>query len=225
MSKVHFTNNKIKIHLIKLLMAKLRKTVFSVCHVKLLTITNFPMYKIHFRTCTGLCLIFTSILSFFVIVLITLLLKGDSIQVLNGNFVANEVGGLLYSESCFIPTSKIQENICAPQFIIAGTMKGGTTSLFTYLQHHPLVLPLNQTDVTIAGKTKQFTISAMGDKETRFFNKQIYNQVLNELSYKRVMDTYLSFFPKISSTNKEHPNYKEGFITGEASPTYLVRQS
>lgn len=145
-----------------------------------------------------------------------------TIQILDKNIVANHVGGIMYSPSCFVPNTVEKKNFCAPQFIIAGTMKGGTTSLYTYLQHHPLVLPLENTDVKVKGKTKEFTISAMGDKEIRFFNREVYSRLTDEIPTNKYMDTYLSFFPKISSQSNEYPNYREGYITGEASPTYLV---
>ncbi len=73
----------------------------------------------------------------------------------------------------------------SPSFIIIGTQKGGTTSLYRYLENHPLVL------------------SAI-KKEVYFWNHH----------YKRGLDWYLSHFPSLNDshqfiTGEATPSYLE----------------
>jgi hypothetical protein len=50
-----------------------------------------------------------------------------------------EYFGEVANDKCYIPPNR---NSCAPQFVIVGAMKSGTTSLYGYLSHHPDILPL-----------------------------------------------------------------------------------
>lgn len=79
-----------------------------------------------------------------------------------------------------------------PNFIIIGTQKGGTTSLFKYLIQHPNILP----------PTK---------KEVHFFDFNFNN---NPQGIRR----YRSHFPLNTSLL---PGTKNNFITGEATPYYM----
>lgn len=77
------------------------------------------------------------------------------------------------------------EKRLSPSFIIIGTQKGGTTSLYRYLENHPLVL------------------SAI-KKEVYFWNHH----------YKRGLDWYLSHFPSLNDshqfiTGEATPSYLE----------------
>ncbi|NEP44043.1 MAG: tetratricopeptide repeat protein, partial [Okeania sp. SIO2H7] len=70
-----------------------------------------------------------------------------------------------------------------PNFIIIGTVKGGTTSLYNYICQHPQVLPATE-------------------KEVRFFNKQ----------FERGKDWYFAHFPSIPEgeqflTGEASPTY------------------
>ena len=156
----------------------------------------------------------------------TVLKDPGTVQKLTVNGITKELGGIPYSESCFVPKAVLKENLCAPQFIIAGTMKGGTTSLYTYLLQHPLVLPLAQSSINLprGENGKRMRLVAMGDKEIRFFNKHIYNPIVAQYPSQSTLRAYLSFFPEIHADEKHEISYKSGFITGEASPTYLVSQ-
>ena len=62
------------------------------------------------------------------------------------------------NKKCFIPTNR---NTCAPQFIIAGAMKCGTTSLYGYLSHHPDILPLGESseDIYLGKKLSESNLS------------------------------------------------------------------
>ncbi len=72
-----------------------------------------------------------------------------------------------------------------PNFIIIGTVKGGTTSLYSYLTKHPLILPAIR-------------------KEIYFWN--------DKRSFDRGLDWYYSHFPEISTnqicnSGEASPNY------------------
>jgi hypothetical protein len=82
-----------------------------------------------------------------------------------------------------------------PTFVIAGSQKCGTTSLYSYLLKHPQMIPL-------ADSTK-----ALGKKETRFFSSH----------YTRDFSVYMSNFQPISSMMHN----KKKVITGEGSPEYI----
>jgi len=88
-----------------------------------------------------------------------------------------------------------------PNFLIIGETKCGTTSLYDNLIQHPNILPSN-------GNGNDTVVDAtvpLGVKEIRFFDKQ----------YNKGWDWYQQCFPSCP----------EGFITGEASPTYFGRQT
>lgn len=75
-------------------------------------------------------------------------------------------------------------NTLTPSFLIIGTQKGGTTSLYRYLEQHPQILPAIK-------------------KEIYFWNYH----------YKRGLDWYLSHFPSLKEptylTGEATPNYIE----------------
>lgn len=79
-----------------------------------------------------------------------------------------------------------------PSFIIAGFPRCGTTSLYNYLVSHPSIVPALK-------------------KEIRFFN-QYYSYGLN---------WYKLFFPTFFSKYKIGSNYRDDFITGDGSSTYV----
>jgi tetratricopeptide (TPR) repeat protein len=83
------------------------------------------------------------------------------------------------------------EQVLSPQFIIIGTQKGGTTSLYRYLEQHPQIFPAIR-------------------KEIYFWNYH----------YHRGLDWYLSHFPCFSTeqhylTGEASPNYLEDKQTPE----------
>ncbi len=86
-----------------------------------------------------------------------------------------------------------------PHFLIIGTQKGGTTSLFNYLAQHSSILP------PLGKKTKDGAIVA-GTKELHFFDNQ----------FQRGVRWYRSHFqfPKYFPLGKK-------FMTGEATPDYI----
>lgn len=79
-----------------------------------------------------------------------------------------------------------------PDFLIIGTMKGGTTSLYNYLVQHPNVLP--------AAK-----------KEVHFF----------DWDFQKGIEHYRSQFPTSIYKNMLQLFYRRAFICGEASPYYF----
>ena len=127
------------------------------------------------------------------------------------------------SATCWVPPTQRQP-ICAPHFIIAGAMKSGTTSLYSYLQMHPLVLPLATSSVVLPSGSdgEQLKITALGEKEIRYFNKQVYGPLRKKHTRQETFEAYLRFFPEISADESSPYRAKDGFITGEASPSYLV---
>ncbi len=78
-----------------------------------------------------------------------------------------------------------------PNFIIGGTLKAGTTSVYTYLNSHP-------------------HICGSSTKETRFFNKKYTDNKPIDIK------TYSSYFNKCLSVNEQKivfeasPQYLEG---------------
>ena len=120
------------------------------------------------------------------------------------------VPGKEFGVSCWIPEGR---DHCAPQFIIAGAMKCGTTSLWTYLLHHPQVLPLDHVEID---PKKLRTV--MAEKEVRFWNDPAYSQLVKEYGFSEAFGYYLDLFQPISGT-PGGPNF--GKITGEASPMYI----
>lgn len=81
-----------------------------------------------------------------------------------------------------------------PSFIIIGSQKCGTTSLYEYLCHHPLVVP-------------------GGRRETHFFDWR-WNKELKSTTNQR--NFYMNFFDK--STIDKNPS----LVTGESTPSYLL---
>merc|ERR1712130_46783 len=125
------------------------------------------------------------------------------------------MNGVHVHQNCWIPEGR---DACAPQFIVAGAMKSGTTSLWAYLLNHPLVLPLQK---TVIDPQKKRTVLA--EKEVRFFNDPAYSQLIKEYGKKQAINFYLDLFypipPAPSQGGKQASNY--GKITGEASPMYI----
>ena len=116
--------------------------------------------------------------------------------------------GKSVSKNCYIIDGR---TTCAPQFIIAGAMKCGTTSMYSYLSQHPQVLPL-KANSTLNGR------KILADKEIRFWDDIKFSNLLTALGPSKLMNQYLDVFPDISPDVQ----VKNGFITGEASPTYIV---
>jgi hypothetical protein len=79
-----------------------------------------------------------------------------------------------------------------PDFVIIGTQRGGTTSLFKYLMQHPQVI-------------------GIPGKEIHFFDYQFYKGVR----------WYKSSFPSKAKTDRQEKALRKRVITGEASPYYL----
>jgi len=83
-------------------------------------------------------------------------------------------------------------NLAMPDFIIIGTQRGGTTSLYHYLLAHP----------QIAAATK---------KEVHFFDKKFH----------RGIAWYRARFPSLIQWDMAETRQSQRFITGEATPYYL----
>ncbi len=79
-----------------------------------------------------------------------------------------------------------------PDFLIIGTQKGGTTSLFRYLSDHPQVAPGRK-------------------KEIRFFDKRFH----------RGVDWYRAHYPPRWRRHLYRATRARRLVTGEATPTYL----
>ena len=80
-----------------------------------------------------------------------------------------------------------------PTFIIAGATRSGTTSLYEYLENHPNVLPPMK-------------------KETVFFN----------YAYHKNPKWYRLYFPTINEKLEQNQRSEKFFISGEATPTYII---
>ncbi len=80
-----------------------------------------------------------------------------------------------------------------PDFIIIGTQRGGTTSLYNYLADHP-------------------SIGAASIKEIHFFDTA---------HFKQGRAWYRAHFPSAVQKYLVERELKSGFLTGEASPYYL----
>jgi hypothetical protein len=85
----------------------------------------------------------------------------------------------------------------APDFLVIGSKRGGTTSLWAYLSEHPGVLPLFPRAEKIKG--------------TYFFDEQ----------WGRGTDWYLSHFPTRARREKVAQELGYRPVSGEASPYYL----
>ncbi len=79
-----------------------------------------------------------------------------------------------------------------PDFLIIGTQRGGTTSLYHYLQAHPC-------------------IQATTTKEIHFFDRKYHKGLL----------WYRGHFPTALEKAYAQQVRKRAFVTGEASPAYL----
>jgi hypothetical protein len=79
-----------------------------------------------------------------------------------------------------------------PDFLIIGTQRGGTTSLYHYLQAHPC-------------------LQATTTKEVHFFDRKYHKGLL----------WYRGHFPTVWEKSRAQQVQKQAFVTGEASPSYL----
>jgi hypothetical protein len=82
---------------------------------------------------------------------------------------------------------------CLPDFIILGTQKGGTTSLYRYLIQHPHIHTATR-------------------KEIGYFNKR----------YERNLPWYRTHFPTRFTQTFHRQVKRNPFITGEADPAYIL---
>ena len=95
---------------------------------------------------------------------------------------------------------------CLPSFIVIGTQKGGSSALFAYFLFHPFFRP----PVV---------------KEAHFFDRVPYEDLFPSYPRARAPDgvrlrsatsRFINFFPRT------HPALSASFITGEASPSYIL---
>jgi hypothetical protein len=96
-----------------------------------------------------------------------------------------------------IPFMKIPRILTAktrvlPYFIIIGSHRCGTSSLYQYIRKHPCVIPAFQ-------------------KEVHFF----------DINFKKGVDWYRAHFSSFSNKTFNTQICKHGFVTGEASPYYI----
>ena len=112
--------------------------------------------------------------------------------------------GVKLSETCYVPEGRTG---CAPHFIISGAMKSGSTSLFSYLQNHPNILPLVDNPI-LDGKP------VLAEKEVRFFNDPTFGNFIVRFGEKDALSRYLDVFRPITASSH--------LITGESSPMYIV---
>jgi lipopolysaccharide transport system ATP-binding protein len=80
-----------------------------------------------------------------------------------------------------------------PDFLIIGTQKGGTTSLFYWLSRHP-------------------NVGQPSAKEIEFFDQRYANGAM----------WYRAHFPTFLERSQRHRRGQGPFLTGEATPSYLV---
>jgi hypothetical protein len=79
-----------------------------------------------------------------------------------------------------------------PEFLIIGSVKAGTTSLYGWLSEHPYIAPAST-------------------KEVHYFDYNHY----------RGLDWYRQHFPRNSARGEFAAEHGRPFITGEASPSYI----
>jgi hypothetical protein len=82
-----------------------------------------------------------------------------------------------------------------PDFLIIGTAKSGTTTLYGWLSEHPCIEPATK-------------------KEVHFFDYEFY----------RGVDWYRAHFPAKEDREAFERTYGRAFLTGEASPTYISHE-
>ena len=131
--------------------------------------------------------------------------------------------GVYFHDKCFLPHNR---ESCAPQYIIAGAMKCGTTSMFSYLQKHPEVLPLRKFLLDPTETSKKWTVVA--EKEVRFFNDPYWKAMVKEYGEDTAVSYYFDLFEEIpppSIPNHPDPEVEKyrGYITGEATPMYICQ--
>lgn len=93
------------------------------------------------------------------------------------------------NESYRLLTSPIR---MMPNFIVIGANRGGTTSLYAYLQQHPLIISATK-------------------KEVHFF----------DIDYAKGLNWYRTHFPSLLHKYYIKQTRGEDIITGEASPYYM----
>jgi len=130
-------------------------------------------------------------------------------------------GGTWLSETCWLPKGR---EFCAPQFVIPGSMKCGTTSMFAYLMKHPDVLELRSSVID-----KEERRNVMANKEVRFFNDPAWRKLTKAHGVTAAVGKYLDLFEEIPGPNMpRHPDPEveanRGKITGESSPMYVCQQ-
>jgi hypothetical protein len=136
----------------------------------------------------------------------------------------------------------IPETICGPTFFVIGAFKGGTTSIYKYIEYHP--------DVQYRTSEEATNLNPAQLKETGFFNyfnrsgQLVLNSSLPIAGHRRVAPLVLSrrrprsstvreylttYFPERLNTmaypipdNLASTVTTAGYITGEASPGYLT---
>jgi hypothetical protein len=124
----------------------------------------------------------------------------------NNHFNFEEDEGTLVNPQCWIPKGRSH---CAPFFVIIGSMKCGTTSLYSYLLNHPQVLPINS-GARLGGRP------IIAEKEVRFFIEPSWSKLMNSVGIEKAYTEYFDIFPPIAPSNEFQ------VITGEASPMYVV---
>ena len=134
-------------------------------------------------------------------------LREEEMQLFEEELPSRPVFGHAAWPNCWLVQNRTS---CAPQFIVAGSMKSGTTSVYSYLKAHPRVLPLHSFSLDPGG-----TRLVVSEKEVRFFNDPHWSAMLREYGQDDSVSYYLNLFPAIS------PNSSVQHITGEATPLYL----
>ena len=87
---------------------------------------------------------------------------------------------------------KLAVNIAMPDFLIIGTGRGGTTSLYHYLLAHPHIAPATE-------------------KEVRFFDKYFHHGI----------SWYRAQFPSLILADMGETRPSQRVLTGDATPYYL----
>lgn len=81
---------------------------------------------------------------------------------------------------------------CVPDFLVAGTQKGGTTSMFNYLIQHPQIIPPLR-------------------KAPQYYS----------VSWNKPLSFYKAHFPLESKRQRLQANLGKRLITGEGTPNYI----